>query len=222
MKRVKIAIYISALGGLGVVGGAMWATSALAALPEFLPASGTFLSTSGAVTLETASGTELACSSDKDKGLITGPESVANILITFHGCKTSGFACSSGTEPSGVITTQELSGLLGYISKASRSVGIDLVPVSGTELVEFNCLGDIIKVKIKGSVIGEVTPLNSKTTNGTLTYLKAAGKGKQEVTKLEGGAIDLLQIAKNGGAFEGSAIEAAETITFHQPTEVMA
>jgi hypothetical protein len=219
MKRFKIALYLTALCGLCAAGGA---TSASAALPEFLPASGTFLSTSGAGKLETSNGTVVECSSDKDKGTINGSESAANVLVTFHGCKSSGFACTSASEPSGLITTKELAGLLGYISKTSKTVGLDLAPLTGTEFVEFNCAGGIVKVKVKGSVIGGVTPINTQSTSGTLTYVKAAGKGKQELTKLEGGAVDLLETSKNGGTAEGSAIETTDTITFHQPTEVMA
>jgi hypothetical protein len=217
MKHVKIFIYLAALCGLGAAGGT---TPASAALPEFLPATGTFLSTSGSGALETANGTQLTCSSATGKGSITGPESAGNALITFHGCQSSGSVCTSGTEPSGLITTHELSGLLGYINKSSKSVGLDLAPTSGTEFAELNCSGGMVKVKIRGSLIGEVRPINTKATSGELTFQKSAGK--QEFTKLEGGAVDLLEIAKNGGAFEGMAIATSETITFHQPAEVMA
>ena len=217
MKRIKIALYLTALCGLCALGGA---TSASAANPEFLPASGTFLSTSGVGQLQTSGGTKVGCTSDKDKGLISGPESVDNVLVTFHGCKTGIFTCTSGTEPSGLITTKELSGLLGWINKSALTVGLDLAPTSGTEFVEFNCAGELVKVKVRGSVIGKVTPLNTKTTSGLLTYKQSGGV--QELTKFEGGAVDLLETSKNGGAFEGSAEATVDEITFHQPTEVMA
>jgi hypothetical protein len=219
MKRIKMVICITALCGLCAIGGV---SSASAALPEFLPASGTFLSTSGTVTLATASGTELKCTSDKEKGLIAGSESVVDILSTLYGCVENvfGSACSTSGEPSGLITTRVLSGLFGYINKSSKSIGLDLAPASGTEFVEFNCAGGLVKLKARGSIIGQATPINTKTTSGKLTYKKSGAK--QEFTKFEGGAVDLLEFSISGGAFEGSAIETSETITFHQPTEAMA
>ena len=221
MKRMKIALYLTALCGLCVLGGA---ASASAALPEFLPATGTFLSTSSSGTLETASGNKVECSSDTDKGSITGAKAVGGVLVTFSGCKAIiGIlkpSCNTAGSSKGVIETKELSGTLGYINKTSKSVGLSLKPTTGPLFVEFECTGLAIN-KVRGALIGRVNPINTKSTSGELIYKQSAGV--QEFKLLEGSAAEeILESSLNGGSFETSGLTTTDKITFHQPTEVMA
>lgn len=218
MKRIKImGLCLIAVCWVAAAAG----TGSASALPQFLPASGTFLSVSGKGTLQTTGGMLLICASDFDKGSITGPDSVGNVLVAFHGCKETQLnsPCNSGPEPEGLIKTNELKGLLGYINKTSKDVGLSLEPTSGTVFVEFSCASGLVKAKVTSSVIGKVSPINTKSTTSLLSYKQTSGK--QLFTRLEGGPLAFLLILKIGEANEVAGEETHDIITFHQPTEVM-
>jgi hypothetical protein len=167
-----------------------------------------FFSESGASTLETASGVQVACNKDIGQGEATGPKAISQFTIKFKECSSSGHACGS----SGTITTNHLQGTMGYISKAAKEVGLDLASeAAGGLLMEFSCEGGVANVKVRGSVIGKATPVNTPTSMYSVTFALTK-KGKQNITKLEGEAEDVLETSKEGGAFEGSALETTDTV----------
>jgi|SRR5579862_9173222 len=167
-----------------------------------------FFSESGASTLETVSGVQVTCTKAIDQGETTGPKAIAQLTVKFKGCSSGGHTCGS----SGTITTNHLQGALGYINKTAKEVGLDLLAeATGGLLMEFNCEGGITNVHVRGSVIGKVTTVNTLTSS-YLAAFTLTTKGKQNITKLEGGAEDVLETSKEGGAFEGSALETTDTI----------
>jgi hypothetical protein len=192
--------------------------------------------TSGAGTLETASGKTVTCTADKSEAEVSGPKKLAKVFVTFTGCASSGVKCNTSGAAAGEIKTKELEGEIGYIEpKANKEVGLDLWPSSRTAtekknhefnalFVEFECTG-FAKSKVRGSVIGKLTPVNTPTKTLTLTYTKGAAKGEQKLKKLEGvegGVEDVLQSSLNGAAFEKSSEETTDTNTFGEEVTLAA
>ncbi|HST33081.1 MAG TPA: hypothetical protein VLJ80_06120 [Solirubrobacteraceae bacterium] len=195
--------------------------SASAALPEFLKTGPTLTGTSGASTLETKSGTKVTCTAGKNTGTITGVKTVSKIVVTFTGCKSSGFACKTPTAASGELITTELTGTLGYTNTAKKEVGVKLAPTAGGKFIEFECVGGIIKVQVTGSVIGALTPVNTLSTKSTLTFKQT--KGVQALTKFEGEKEEsFLKTSIGGGAAEQSGQESTSALVTSEADEVKA
>ena len=74
-------------------------------------------------------------------------------------------------------------------------------------------------ITVTGSVIGPITPDAKKTRTFTLT-LKGE-KGKQSITKFEGGAEEVLSAKQGEGAAEGASETTTEALTASAETELM-
>jgi hypothetical protein len=188
---------------------AVAAAVASAVLPEFEgPFPKSFHSLGGEGVIETTGGNEPKCTSSHINGEITGPKHDL-AKITYLGCTTANpfggrVNCNTSGQGTGVILTEKILGLLGYIKKAAPvEVGILLEPAS-TELffAEFVCGG--LPVKIKGNIVGKLTPVNVSTTKFPLEFKQT--KGKPNPAGLEG-QTDLLAASFNGGSFEDMGIE---------------
>ena len=225
MKRIRV-IGLALVAVLAI--SAVASATASAAKPEFVFAGikKGLKGKSGAGTLETVSKEKVTCAKSTNGGEIeggNGSKKVTGVVVTFTGCVSSGFKCSTTGAAAGEIVTKSLSGELGYINKAAKTVGVDLAPTGGGEFVEFNCAGGIVKVKVKGSVIGQITPVNKKvltTEHFTLTFTQTSGK--QAIEKFEGGLKDTLETSKNGNPFEGSAEAATAEVTGEETIEISA
>jgi hypothetical protein len=160
-------------------------------------------------TLETVGGLQIACKKRSlGEGETTGAKTVARLVLKFKECSSGANSCGT----SGTVTSNRLQGTLGYISAAGKEVGLDLAPeAGGGALLEFTCEGGVGKVQVKGSVIGAITPVNTSTGSYTLTFALTKA-GKQSITKFEGGAEDVLELSKEGGAFEKAALEATDKV----------
>lgn len=183
-----------------------------------------FESTSGAGTLETKGGEKISCTSDSDTGEITGPKSVSNVSVTFKGCSTTvfKFACTSSGQASGVIKTNLLKGEIGYLNKSKKEVGLELEPeTSGGFFAEFECAG-IVSIKVRGHVIGKITPVNTMTDEYDLVFEQASGV--QKYTEFEGGpAGQVLESTKNGGSsYEQSGEETSDKVITSEEGEIAA
>jgi hypothetical protein len=124
----------------------------------------------------------IECKKNSGTGAITGVTSNEEI-VTFTECSTAGKKC--GNIAAGTIKTDELTTTLGWI-KAPTSVGVEFGPKTGTEDAAFECEG--LKVKVTGTVIGHVSPLNSMEIHSTIALFGSSFK--QEPTDLEGGTAD--------------------------------
>jgi hypothetical protein len=174
-----------------------------------------FTSTSGAALLETTAGDKVECTSDTDEGELTGSKA-DTVTVHFKGCKAFGAPCQSGAVAEEIVTKPMVS-LLGFIKKATE-VGIALSPETGTALAEFECAG--VPILVKGSVIGKITPLKTKTTIFTLTFTQTGGV--QSPTKLEGEPEDVLftRIGAATEPFVQSGEATVATLTMSEETEV--
>lgn len=225
--------------------------SASAVGPVFL-FSGTakgFSSKSGAGTLvqknptSEANGSEVKCTSDTDTGEIEGAtdtDKVTNVLVVFSGCTstvlTETYTCTTSGQAAGVIKTNQLEGQLGYISESEKTVGLVLKPKSpATLFAEFECekAGHKISIKVKGEIIGKITPVNELVSAGghfTLKYkYNATKKWVQEPNELKvlgetkTGLLLESSISNVGeGKFSLSGIETTDEIFVLQSTEIMA
>src|ERR1700691_33037 len=205
MKRFKIIglCLVAAFAFSAVV-----ASASVAALPEWHgPFPKPFTSLSGPGTLETAGAmkNKIKCASDGNVGEITAAKAGV-VLVTFLGCKQGINPCrNEGTEN---IMTEKLKMTLGYINETTKLVGVALEPEAGKKepLAKFHCDIDGVEaiVEVKGSVIGDITPVNTLTDLYTLSFVQS--KGVQAVQNLVGGKKDTLEAS----LFEGPLQEAGE------------
>ena len=194
------------------------AAGAQAAAPEFHPGTLTlFKGGSSTGKLISRSLPALECTSDSVHGFITGPKTIGSVIVTFHGCefdeKGGCVIHSEGLpeqpEGGGLIVTHLLKGELGSAktSEAASGVGLLLEPATGTEFVtlEGECL-EISPSPINGSLVGEVTPVNSTSKDGKLIFIGA--KGVQKIK-----AINVLGTGKLPNLELFGLLESSETTT---------
>jgi len=217
MKRTKIlGLALVAAFAMSVVA----AAAAQAAAPEFNPnTKQSFTAASTKSSVLKGEGVTITCTKNSAKGEITGAtgaKSVGGVVVTFTGCTGAEEGKTPCEVDGGTITTETLSGELGPVSSGATSkVGEDLKPTTATFYVELK--GSCIPTtKVKGSIIGEVTPTKTKQLTGKLVYECASGKPTtQKITKFESGSKDVLE------AFGAEAcLEAEDTVTFTKEVEV--
>jgi hypothetical protein len=163
-------------------------------------------------------GVVITCQKDTSSGEITGPNTVANVKVTFEECKAK-----KGTEEcavnGGTINTETLSGELGNVAvaEAASTVGEDLKPPAGKPFVKLTgtC---IVNTSVEGSVIGEVIPVGGppKLTGELNFKCEPAGSTKQKIQKFVGGVKDTLSAFSNPACFESFP----DVITFEEAIEV--
>jgi hypothetical protein len=149
----------------------------------------TFTSTEGKSTLKAGTFT-VTCEKDTNVGELLGKESVANVVVTFIGCKIGICPISSKGIPNskGEIVTVSLKGELGEVApaEATTEVGLLLEAESPELSKEFVTLNETVKpecekptpqTKINGQVVGEVTPL-AKSFKDKVIFALSGGKQK--------------------------------------------
>jgi hypothetical protein len=193
---------------------AIASATASAALPEFLPGSGTFTSTSGAGTLAIQGGNTITCSSDTNSGSITGPKTVT-VTIDFKGCVLFGFVGAHSLEDASGVILVKATGTLCFIKQASPlQVGLKLTITP----VHIEAGGQLAKVE--GTLYGEVTPLNVNQTGPYKLILEQSG-GLQKIKNCEGEAATELKASENEGTAKPAGETTTDTITFAAATEIM-
>lgn len=222
--RVARSVFLSLLAVFAL--SAVASATAYAGLPEIvnskgeLPVKPGFTSTSKKGTFETAKGEKLTCEKDKDKGKITGPKT-DTVTITFEECKSSGIACNTKGSKSGVIEFEASSKLV-YTNEAKKEVGEVLSP---TAELTIECTA-LETLKVKGSLICKITPVNELTLTATLSCKQK--KGVQEPTEYEEEGKKVKEITETEGKgaksfkFEQSGLESEDTLTFEEEVEIKA
>ncbi|TMK25823.1 MAG: hypothetical protein E6G62_04050 [Actinobacteria bacterium] len=171
--------------------------------------------------LTTVGHTTIRCTSASLSGEYTGPKN-ATVHIAFHGCTNSaGAQCQSEPTNKGEISTLPLEGELGFIKnqvkegKTIIAVGFDLAPQTPfSDLIIFECGGVAESVRVDGSVIGRIKPLDKMTTVSNFIY-KVTKTGKQAVEKFEGDPKDTLTTTFTSGIESSSG---ASTLTIKSET----
>jgi hypothetical protein len=153
---------------------AVGVASASATAPEAVAESGgiaatTFEGIGGAGKLETTSGNLVTCIGNKSSGTISSATMINGIVVKFNGCKTTigsfiRAPCKSSGAKTEEIVTNSLTGELSYLLPNSSRVALDIKPTAvGGDFVTFTCaLGGLSStLTVKGSVIGELKPVNA-------------------------------------------------------------
>lgn len=204
---------------------AIAASAASAALPEWLGTFPTDFTSHGGEAVLKVSTSKIKCASTSDTGQITGAKT-GTMSVTASGCKLSGVdPCNSPGAGAEEMTTATLDMRLGYITKSTKDVGVDLKGLGGAEgnlLAEAECNveGACLPVKIKGSVVGLITPVNTSTLTFTLNFAENTTTKKQLVEKLEGEAKDTLEVSLNNGVFEEGVEISNDTILTEKDLKV--
>jgi hypothetical protein len=169
--------------------------------------------------LEIKGAGEVLCKADTAAGEITSATE-GTVTAKFTGCESAGKKCTGvlNTGEEGNITTVLLNIKLGYINKTKKEVGTRFKPQSGTYNAEFECPGtpDVFN-KVKGKVIGRVSPVDVGTETTSKSDLKKSGS-EQEVQKFEGGEpketlISEISTTGKGGPFaEDEGIQNADSL----------
>jgi hypothetical protein len=143
----------------------------------------------GSADLAVKGSVTVSCAKSTDSGKFTGSKAAGDVVAIFSGCEVAGIKCSN-TSKAGEIKTNALDGEVGYINAAKKEVGADLKPESAAYLAEFECEESPfpLRLRVSGSVIGRVSPINTFTKSATFTFRESGGK--QEVEKFESGLPD--------------------------------
>jgi hypothetical protein len=190
--------------------------SASAALPEFAgPFVNKFTFTSKPVLLEleTKAG-KMECGEAVGNGEIVAAKELKVAKITYDKCTSPFGECKTPGQAAGVVVTGELVGILGYLNKTEKLVGLDLDPKT-QPFANVTC--GVVTFEVKGDVIGRfINALNTKTKIYELKYEQA--EGKQKWQKLEGGNKSILETLK-GGLAEALATGLATELTLKLENE---
>ena len=177
-----------------------------------------FTGTLGAAFLEgEISKTKIECAAGTANGEVTGPTTTKNNVTVFTGCKTGTFKCENGAE--GVITTKKLQGELGDVKVGTPGIRLfDEGTGKGGELAAFSCAGGAVAVKVKGSVIGQLSGAAGNNVSegkfaasNKLTFAESAGKQKFNKFIGEVGS-EQLESKSGEGSFEKSGQSVIATL----------
>jgi hypothetical protein len=136
---------------------------------------------------------KIECKKGGGSAVVNGVKSTKEALTLFKECEIAGASLPCENKGAGTkeIETKDLVGELGFI--ATGKDGLRLKPESGTYLAEFECAGGAALIKVKGSVIGEITGSAGKTiaegkigASGDLKFAETGGI--QKYTKFVGEA----------------------------------
>jgi hypothetical protein len=163
-------------------------------LPEFvLPKGETFPAKIEApivnrnVSFSDNTGTWLKCAKAGVKGEITSRKKVT-VTDELTECSFNGESpCNSVGSPAGVVLVSG-SGSLFYINKATKTVGA--MEALSAALIECPRAG--VEEKVRGNLLGAITPINTKTKTFELPYRRGKAPGEQEFTKYETEKNELL------------------------------
>jgi hypothetical protein len=152
-----------------------------------------FKESGGGWALVSSAEIQLRCAASSGKGKLTGPKSLT-VQIKYTGCEEpkSKAACQSGKKP-GEIKIAKLEGTLVSATKGGTGTlvpAIAYAPPSGGEGVVFSAHCQSTELTVSGTLLGEVTPLETSTTELTDTFAEGPEPepacGKQEIQLVEG------------------------------------
>jgi hypothetical protein len=213
MYRLAIFAFAIFASTVLVAGAAGSASAELGFLPT---ASFSGISASGA--LATTHGLEIKCTEDTVTGGLMKNDKEGTIGgIAFKGCKALGaFSAQTGGDPTGTILIGLPSFTVGIINKSSLTMGM-AIHLSGPLFIEIPAAKSTIVVT--GSVIGALTPVAKKSNSFTLAF--KGEKGKQAITKFEGGAEETLTAIQSGGKAEAASESTTEELLMNEVVEIM-
>jgi hypothetical protein len=214
---------------------ALVVVSGLLALPSMASAAGwdidpagvSFTSAGGTAKLVTVSGTTVTCTSNSGTGKYdTNSQTTGKIELTFKGCTSSFFNCTSAGQATGVITTTpelvfhnimiESTGQL-----AGGTPGILITPNAG-HFATFSCGGEFLKVVVTGNgIVGDISApkCGGSSTTATLNFEQTSGVQKYQQEETAGTKYH-LNSSLNGGAAGEAGQEGTGTVTYSQSATI--
>jgi hypothetical protein len=189
------------------------------------PSNVSFTTSSGEAKLTTTAGDTVECTSSTGSGAYVSTTTAENIKLKFHGCKSSGVSCHSGST-TGTIETNSITAHNVWANKhGTKTRALLLTPTSG-DFATFRCtvFGIGPTITVTGSVIGEVEltkACNTPATEGHLNFESVAGKpGHQTITTLWNtpGTFDLT--SDRDGTPSTASQDATGSIKFGQEATV--
>ncbi len=203
-----------------------WETYAEAIAKGANPA---FTSTSGEKIL-TLGSTSIKCKKDKNVGKLTSATK-DEVTITFEECTALGglVSCNSAGSGAGTIVTKKLKSLLVWVKHtAPLEVGLALEPEAGFFTAEITCA--TVKILVRGSLIGVITPINTMSTMFNLAVKVSGGNQVPSEYEVKEGEVwkkvpDTLECSTNGGTTWAACTEeevTADKITFTESWEIWA
>jgi hypothetical protein len=215
MRRVSIAsscvVAIAAAGALA-------AAPAFAALPEINgPTSDEGPLSATSFTLKTVAKKVVKCAPTVGSlGGASAPKGVGMTLV-MHGCAMGKTSCHLPELGAGEVVIN-ITGDLGYISKAKKQVGADLEGGAPPLITSFDCGSEAVEVT--GSVIARIGPVNTPTS--TLRFVLSAREGVQKPKSLEGLSPDFPTATFGSAAAEEAGISLVATVSLHTPVTIAA
>lgn len=193
----------------------------------------TFTTTNGESLLETAAGRLVKCKASKGEGEISSTTELKNIVVKFTGCKgkisTLEGPCKSSGAAAEEIVTNKIKGSPVYLNKSKKEAGLVAEPQeAGALYAEFKCESIVTEtVKVKGTTLAALTPINKGTTLFTLLAKQEKGKPNPSLYENEEGEkVKVKQETKGEGfvvfGYEESALESTQTMTTAGEVEVVA
>jgi hypothetical protein len=178
-----------------------------------------FTGVGGVGTLETVLKLRVTCKTEASSGEFTSPKTAGNILVTFKGCESGGFKCSTSGAALGEIKTNTLAGTIVWENKPKHKTALDLVPASTELFVEFNC--GPLNAKVKGSVLTNVKAGEMKTVI-PLKFTDVEGRQKPEFYETASGekVKDVLLSKLGEREFEQAGQKITNTQTDEEALEV--
>jgi hypothetical protein len=173
-----------------------------------------FTSTSGKTLLETTGGKRLECKEGSTTGKFNAVREGAT-TFTLHGCKypALGLGCNTSGQASETISTTGVIELVD-LEKTKPTLAMEI------ELgePEVKCAG--VPVVVEGTMIGEVSGVESGKKTKTATAIFKQEKGKQAIQECHLTAtfckekVFMLEASVSGGTDEETGLEVEEKITF--------
>jgi len=214
MKRIRIVgLALVAVFALSVLASSASAEPVFYTKVEYGGTANTpikFTGTLGPAFLEgQVSKTKIECAAGTATGEVTGAKVSKKNITKFTGCKASGFECLNAAP--GEIVTKSLQGELGDVKAGIPGIRLfDEGEGKGAVLAAFNCGGGTIPVKVKGSVIGQLSGAAGTTvkdgkfaSSNKLTFAQAAGVQKFSKFLGEVGSEQLESKTGEGGYEKG-------------------
>jgi hypothetical protein len=169
----------------------------------------------GASTLETVGRSKVVCSGAVLAGEIASTQTLAGVTIRFTGCASGSQPCTSSAAGTGEVITSALEGELGFVSRSSGAVALELSRTS-QPFMQYTCAG-AAPTTVTGSFL---IPLKVGKM-GTTAKLKAKGKkGKQTPEAFEGGEQDVLSSSTGGGPAAQTGLTFAGTLRYEEALEI--
>jgi hypothetical protein len=204
MRRLKAlgSIVLAALA-LAIITAAS-ASAVIMTLPEFVTKTG-WKGESKAGVLR-ASGLEINCTAGTNHAEMEASKKLGSFSITFTTCSSAitDSTCQSG-ETAGEIVTE------GSWHLVLTTKSADDIHLIWFLLKPFTATCNAVHIEIKGTLLGEITPVNKLTKNYDIKVntVSAGGTTLQEYTSFE----------NDGGELVSASLLAASALGFHSATE---